>query len=91
MPERESHRPEPADAATVADMDEQAAFLREAFASNEANALGVVNMEIARQQKIVDGLHVDERLRTDDERAKAAYRLEGYRKLKAEFDVTEQA
>jgi len=79
-------QPQSVETSTKDDMDEQAGFLREAFASNQANAIGVVNMEIARQQKIVDGLHVDERLRTDDERAKAAYRLEGYRKLKAEFE-----
>lgn len=86
MSERESYRPQPVDASTVADMDEQAAFLREAFASNGANALGVVNMEIGRQGRIVDGLHPDERLRTDGERAEAAYRLERYRRLKAEFE-----
>ncbi len=86
MIEKESYRPSTVDAATVEEMDEQAAFLREAFSSNKNNALGVVNMEIANQRKIADGLHVDERLRTDDERAKAAYRLERYKELKAEFE-----
>ncbi len=83
---RELPRTEVADASTVADMDEQAMFLREAFASNRANALGGVNMEIRRQGKIVDGLHPDERLSTVEERAKAAYRLERYKELKAEFE-----
>ena len=85
MIERQSYRPVPVDAATTADMDEQAQLLREAFADNRANALGVVAAELKQQQRIVDGTHPDERLKTEAERAKAAYRLEKYRELEAEF------
>ncbi|MEI6510792.1 MAG: hypothetical protein WCO25_01985 [Candidatus Uhrbacteria bacterium] len=86
MIERESFRPQTVDAETVADMDEQATFLREAFASNGDNARAGVAMEIRLQQKIVDGLHPDERLRTDAERARASYRLGKYKELNTEFE-----
>ena len=71
--------------AAKADLKERVDLLRDAFASNGAGTLAVVSMEIDRNRRIVEGLHSDVRLNTDEERALAAFRLTEYEALKAEL------
>ena len=66
-------------------MREQDEFLREAFLTNQQNALGVVNAEIARLQRMVLGQYPDPQTKTEAGRNEALFFLQEYSLRKSEF------